>query len=68
MAFASFMSLKVIHSMAATAANLALTTVLPQLLQGEERRAYVDRIYRGWSEAIPSRALKARDFTSRLYR
>ena len=59
---------KIIHSVVATAANVADCQVLPDLLHGEETRVWGDQAYRGQSEAIKTHAPKARDFTHRRYR
>lgn len=59
---------KLIHSMVATAANVADCTVLPELLHGEETRVWGDQSYRGQREVIRQHAPKARDFTQRRYR
>jgi IS5 family transposase len=59
---------KIIHSVVATAANVADSVVLPDLLHGEETRVYGDQAYRGQREVIRAHAPKARDFTNRRYR
>jgi IS5 family transposase len=59
---------KIIHAVVATAANVADSTVLPDLLHGEERRVWGDQAYRGQSDVIRAHAPKARDFTNRRYR
>ena len=59
---------KVIHSVVATAANVADATVLPDLLHGEETRVWGDQAYRGQRAVIRAHAPKARDFTNRRYR
>ncbi len=59
---------KLIHSVAATAANVADSTVLPNLLHGEETRVWGDQAYRGQREAIRRVAPRAKDFTNRRYR
>ncbi|MGH9511111.1 MAG: transposase [Terriglobales bacterium] len=38
---------KIIHTAGATAANVADSTVLPDLLHGEETRVWGDQAYRG---------------------
>ena len=43
---------KLIHSAVATAANVADSTVLPELLHGEETKVWGDQAYRGQTEAI----------------
>jgi len=59
---------KQIHSVAATAANMADAKVLPNLLHGDETRVWGDQAYRGQREAIRGAAPKAKDFTNRRYR
>ena len=59
---------KIIHAVVATAANVADSVVLPDLLHGEETRVYGDQAYRGQREAIRAHAPKAKDFTNRRYR
>lgn len=59
---------KVIHSVVATAANVADSAVLPDLLQGDETRLYGDQAYRGQGAVIAEHAPEARDFTHRRYR
>jgi IS5 family transposase len=43
---------KMIHTAVATAANVADSTVLPDLLHGEETRVWGDQAYRGQTEVI----------------
>jgi IS5 family transposase len=59
---------KLIHAVAATPANVADGTVLPELLHGQERRVWGDQAYRGQRAVIRERAPNARDFTHRRYR
>jgi len=59
---------KIIHSAAATAANVADCHLLPDLLHGEETRVWGDQAYRGQRSVIVERAPRARDFTNRRYR
>ena len=59
---------KLIHSVVATAANVADSTILSDLLIGNETRVYGDQAYRGQGELIRSLAPEARDFTNRRYR
>src|SRR5437660_10627955 len=59
---------KIIHAVVATAANVADSEVLPDLLHGEERRVWGDQAYRGQSDVIKAHAPKAKDFTNRRYR
>jgi len=59
---------KLIHSAVATAANVADSTVLPDLLHGEETKVWGDQAYRGQTEAIREVAPQAQDLTSKRYR
>src|SRR5262245_47424922 len=59
---------KLIHAVAATPANAADSTVLPDLLHGKETRVWADQAYRGQRAVIRQRAPKAQDFTNRRYR
>jgi IS5 family transposase len=59
---------KLIHSAVATAANVADSTVLPELLHGEETKVWGDQAYRGLTEAIHEAAPRAQDLTSKRYR
>jgi IS5 family transposase len=59
---------KLIHSVAATAANAADCTMLPHLLHGDETRVWGDQAYRGQSEVLREHAPRALDFTQRQYR
>ena len=59
---------KPIHAVAATPANVADSTVLPELLHGQETRVWGDQAYRGQRAVIRKHAPKARDFTNRRYR
>ncbi|MGH9206059.1 MAG: IS5 family transposase [Acidimicrobiales bacterium] len=59
---------KIIHAVVATAANVADSRVLPDLLHGEETRVWGDQAYRGQTEVIKKHAPKAKDFTNRRYR
>lgn len=59
---------KLIHTVTATAANVADSTVLPPLLHGQERRVYGDQAYRGQTAVIHQCAPQARDFTQRRCR
>ena len=59
---------KVIHSVVATAANVADCTVLPELLHGEETKVWGDQAYRGQAEAIREVAPEAQDMTHKQYR
>ena len=59
---------KIIHTAVATAANVADSTVLPDLLHGEETRVWGDQAYRGQTEVIKECAPCAQDHTHRRYR
>jgi transposase, IS5 family len=59
---------KLIHSVVATAANVADGTVLPELLHGEETKVWGDQAYRGQTEAIREVAPEAQDMTHKQYR
>ena len=59
---------KLIHAVVATPANAADSTVLPELLHGQETRVWGDQAYRGQRAVIREHAPKARDFTNRRYR
>lgn len=59
---------KLIHSVVATAANVADNSVLADLLHGEETRVWGDQAYRGSREKIRDKAPRAADFTNRRYR
>src|SRR6266568_2588701 len=57
-----------IHTAVATAANVADSAVLPDLLHGEETRVWGDQAYRGQTEVIRECAPQAQDCTHRRYR
>jgi IS5 family transposase len=59
---------KVIHSVVASAANVADCTILPDLLHGDETRVWGDQAYRGQRDVIRKHAPHAKDFTNRRYR
>jgi len=59
---------KLIHAVVATPANVADSTVLPELLHGQETRVWGDQAYRGQRAVIREHAPRARDFTNRRYR
>ena len=59
---------KIIHAVVATAANVADSAILPDLLHGEETRVWGDQAYRGQRQTIREHAPKAKDFTNRRYR
>ena len=60
--------LKVIHAVAATAANVHDSAVLGDLLHGDETRVWGDQAYRGQRNVIREHAPNAQDFTNRRYR
>ncbi|PZO50970.1 MAG: IS5 family transposase [Alphaproteobacteria bacterium] len=59
---------KIIHSVVATAANVADSQVLGDLLHGDETRVWGDQAYRGQGDVIREHAPNAQDFTNRRYR
>jgi IS5 family transposase len=59
---------KIIHSVAATAANVHDAHLLPELLHGRETRVWGDSAYQGQGDVIRAVAPKARDCTHRRYR
>ncbi len=59
---------KIIHAVVATAANVADSQVLPDLLHGEETRVWGDRAYQGQTAAIRQCAPRAQDMTHRRCR
>ena len=59
---------KIIHAVVATAAHVADSTILPDLLHGEETRVWGDQAYKGKTDVIREHAPKALDFTNRRYR
>lgn len=59
---------KLIHTILASAANVADVQALPHLLHGRERRVWGDQAYQGHSALIRRHAPKAQDFTNRLSR
>jgi IS5 family transposase len=56
---------KLIHSVAATAANVHDSRVLPDLLHGGETRFWGDAAYGGQGEVIRRQAQRAKDFTQK---
>jgi len=56
---------KLIHSVAATAANVHDSQLLPDLLHGEETRVWGDSAYSGQDEVLRKHAPKAQDFTNK---
>lgn len=59
---------KLIHTILASAANVADSLALPHLLHGKETRVWGDQAYRGQKEAMRKAAPRARDFTNQRYR
>src|SRR5437764_2734233 len=59
---------KLIHAVVATPANVADSTVLPDLLHGNETRVWGDQAYRGQRAVIRRQAPRARDFVNRRHR
>jgi IS5 family transposase len=59
---------KIIHSAVVTAANIADSAALPDLLHGDETKVWGDQAYRGQSEAIHEVAPRAQDLTNKRYR
>jgi len=59
---------KIIHTAVATAANVADSAVLPDLLHSEETRVWGDQAYRGQTKVIRECAPQAHDCTHRRYR
>jgi len=59
---------KLVHTVVATAANVADSTVLPELLHGEETHVWGDQAYRGQTDAIHECSPRAKDCTNKRYR
>ena len=59
---------KLIHTVCASAANVADALALPHLLHGHETRVWGDQAYRGQKAAMRAAAPHARDFTNHRYR
>jgi transposase, IS5 family len=59
---------KLIHTILASAANVADALALPHLLHGKETRVWGDQAYRGQKEAMRAVAPQAKDFTNQRYR
>jgi IS5 family transposase len=59
---------KLIHTVKASAANVADALGMPHLLHGKETRVWGDQAYRGQKDAIRAVAPRVRDFTNRRYR
>lgn len=57
-----------VHSVVTTAANVSDSSVLPDLLHGEERKVWGDGGYQGQTEAIQKAAPKAQDMTCKRTR
>jgi len=58
----------IVHSAEATAANIADSKMLPELLHGNERKVWGDAAYQGQGEKIHGKAPHAQDMTSRRAR
>src|SRR5438046_5795745 len=59
---------KLVHTVLASAANVADALALPHLLHGKESRGWGDQAYRGQKDAMRAAAPRARDFTNQRYR
>jgi IS5 family transposase len=59
---------KLVHTVVATAAHVADSTVLPELLHGEETHVWGDQAYRGQSDVIHECSPRAKDCTNQRYR
>jgi IS5 family transposase len=59
---------KLIHSVAATPANVHDSHLLPELLHGNETAVWGDSAYQGQTEVIHALAPNAKDLTQRRYR
>jgi IS5 family transposase len=59
---------KLVHSVAATAANVADCKMLPQLLHGNETAVWGDQAYQGQASALATHAPQAEDLTCRRWR
>ncbi len=59
---------KMVHTVVATAAHVADSTLLPELLHGEETRVWGDQAYRGQTEVIHQCSPRAKDCTQKRYR
>jgi len=59
---------KIIHSVAASAANVHDSLALPVLLHGKETCVWGDSAYQGQTDVIHQYAAQARDMTHRRYR
>jgi transposase, IS5 family len=58
----------IVHSAKATAANIADSKMLPELLHGDERKVWGDAAYQGQGERMRAKAPRAQDMTSRRAR
>ena len=58
----------IVHTAVATAANVADSAVLPDLLHGNEQKVWGDAAYQGQGEKIRRKAPRAQDMTSRRTR
>ena len=59
---------KLVHTVLASAANVADKDALPYLLHGRETRVWGDQAYRGQTDVIHQHAPNAKDFTHHRYR
>ena len=59
---------KLVHTVLASAANIADRDALPYLLHGRETRVWGDQAYKGQTGVIHRRAPQAKDFTNRSCR
>jgi IS5 family transposase len=59
---------KLVHTVVATAAHVADSTVLPELLHGEETHVWGDQAYRGQTDIIHQCSPQAKDLTNKRYR
>jgi transposase, IS5 family len=59
---------KLVHTVLASAANVADCLALQYLLHGKERRVWGDQAYRGQKAAIRAGAPRAKDFTNQRHR
>jgi IS5 family transposase len=59
---------KLVHSVVATAANVADCKMLPHLLHGNETAVWGDQAYQGQAAALAHHAPKAEDLTCRRWR
>jgi transposase, IS5 family len=59
---------KLVHTVVATAAHVADSRMLPELLHGEETRVWGDQAYRGQTDVIHECSPQAKDCTNKQYR